>query len=84
MTGHQDAVYIDLGGSQAHRRDGEEGELVQDIIATETTLDEKLGQSQLRLFSSSKPLSSEEHEQQQDRNRTGAFYLVFGQRPQRR
>ena len=62
-------MYIDLGGSQAHRRDGEEGELVQDIIATETTLDEKLGQSQLRLFSSSKPLSSEEHKQQQDRDR---------------
>ena len=56
----KDAVYIELGGSQHHKKDGEEG-LVGNIMETETTINEKLEKSELRLFSSSNPVTSEEH-----------------------
>ena len=56
----KDAVYIELGGSQHHKKEGDEG-LVGNIMETETTINEKLEKSELRLFSGSKPVTSEEH-----------------------
>ena len=56
----KDAVYIDLGGSQSHKREGEEAEIVQNIINAESTLNEKLEESELRLFSGSRPIKSSE------------------------
>jgi len=65
----KDAVYIDLGGSHSHqvsqKQDEEEEEgtndLVSGIIQTETTLDEKMEKSELRLFSQSQPITSAQH-----------------------
>ena len=62
----KDAVYIDLGGSHSHKKAGrrereeerEGGDLVSNIIGTEATLDEKIEQSEVRLFSESVPLKS--------------------------
>ena len=56
----KDAVYIELGGSQHHKKEGEEG-LVGNIMETETTINEKLEKSELRLFTGSNPVTSEEH-----------------------
>lgn len=64
----KDAVYIDLGGSHSHNKGGrrereearEGGNLVSSIIGTEATLDEKIEQSEVRLFSESVPLKSSE------------------------
>jgi len=66
----KDAVYIDLGGSHSHKapqnqdEDEEEGapnDLVTGMIQTETTLDEKMEKSEMRLFSQSQPITSAEH-----------------------
>jgi len=54
----KDAVYIDLGGSHAHEKENDDADIIQNIINTETTLNDKLGESEMRLFSSSKPLKS--------------------------
>merc|ERR1719300_1336854 len=58
----KDAVYIDLGGSHAHEKkeSTEDSDYVQSIINTESTLNDKLGESELRLFSDSKPIKSNE------------------------
>ena len=58
----KDAVYIELGGSHSHKKEQEESSgLVENIIATETTLNEKLEKSELRLLTGSVPMSSVEH-----------------------
>jgi ribosome biogenesis protein BMS1 len=64
----KDAVYIDLGGSHSHKKaEPEEAVgLVEGILATETTLNEKLEKSELRLFSGSAPLSSMAHREELD------------------
>ena len=54
----KDAVYIDLGGSHAHEKQSEDADYVQNIINTESTLNDKLGESEMRLFSGSKPIKS--------------------------
>ncbi|XP_067876385.1 ribosome biogenesis protein BMS1 homolog [Heterodontus francisci] len=63
----KDAVYIDLGGSHAHRDEEEEQrpnhELVQSLIATHSTIDTKMASSKVSLFMDSKPLASEELEE---------------------
>ena len=56
----KDAVYIDLGGSQINKKEGEEAEIVQNIINAESTINEKLQESELRLFSGSRPIKSSE------------------------
>ncbi|XP_072347438.1 ribosome biogenesis protein BMS1 homolog isoform X1 [Scyliorhinus torazame] len=60
----KDAVYIDLGGSHAHRAEEEEQrpshELVQSLFATHSTIDTKMASSKVSLFMDSKPLASEE------------------------
>ncbi|XP_067828879.1 LOW QUALITY PROTEIN: ribosome biogenesis protein BMS1 homolog [Heptranchias perlo] len=61
----QDAVYIDLGGSHAHRDEEQEEqrpthELVQSLIASHSTIDTKMASSKVSLFMDSKPLASEE------------------------
>ncbi|XP_064418596.1 ribosome biogenesis protein BMS1 homolog [Latimeria chalumnae] len=62
----KDAVYIDLGGSHAHREKEEElkptHELVQSLISTHTTIDAKMASSKVSLFTDSAPLESEEVE----------------------
>merc|ERR1712105_228602 len=71
----KDAVYIDLGGSHSHKKPqanknesspDDEGaqEYVKNIISSEVTLDEKLERSELKLFSSSALISSQDHKQQ--------------------
>ncbi|XP_060097011.1 ribosome biogenesis protein BMS1 homolog [Heteronotia binoei] len=64
----KDAVYIDLGGSHA-RRDGEEEarpnhELVQSLISMHSTIDAKMASSRVSLFMDSKPLGTEDIENQ--------------------
>merc|ERR1712020_466066 len=65
----KDAVYIDLGGShhqskgsQSKNKDQSEpsNEMVATMIDTEYALDEKIEESELRLFSKSEPLKSSE------------------------
>ena len=56
----KDAVYIDLGGSHAHAKEIGESDYVQNIINTETTITDKLQESEMRLFSGSKSLKSGE------------------------
>ena len=58
----KDAVYIDLGGTHAHDKKADESDFVQNIINTETTINDKLQESELRLFSGSKPIKSGEIE----------------------
>ena len=58
----KDAVYIDLGGSHAHHNKGDESDFVQNMVNTETTINDKLQESEMRLFSGSKPLKSGEIE----------------------
>ena len=57
----KDAVYIDLKGSQNHKKvHGPSNELVSSIIDTGVTIDEKMQESELRLFSGSAPIKSSE------------------------
>merc|ERR1719318_1611179 len=70
----KDAVYIDLGGSHAHKKADTEDDLVQNMINTESTLNDKLEQSELRLFSGSKPISSAEHKEGEGRERRKAVF----------
>lgn len=63
----KDAVYIDLGGSHAMKA-GENGEtapntapvnkLVSNIMDTQTTIDQKMETSKLKLFTDTQPISS--------------------------
>jgi len=73
----KDAVYIELGGSQRHRK-GEEGEMVDTIIATSSTITEKLEQSELRVFSGSKAITSVEHREEQAAEGRRRRRAVFG------
>uniref|UniRef100_A0A8C8RRV0 BMS1 ribosome biogenesis factor n=1 Tax=Pelusios castaneus TaxID=367368 RepID=A0A8C8RRV0_9SAUR len=65
----KDAVYIDLGGSHAHQEEEEEArpnhELVQSLISTHSTIDVKMASSKVSLFMDSKPLGSEDVENQE-------------------
>ncbi|XP_067396027.1 ribosome biogenesis protein BMS1 homolog isoform X2 [Emydura macquarii macquarii] len=65
----KDAVYIDLGGSHAHQDKEEEvrpnHELVQSLISTHSTIDVKMASSKVSLFMDSKPLGSEDVENQE-------------------
>jgi len=70
----KDAVYIDLGGSHAHKKGDTEDDLVQNIINTESTINDKLEQSELRLFSSSKPLLSGDHKSGEIRERRKVIF----------
>nr|XP_032814905.1 ribosome biogenesis protein BMS1 homolog isoform X2 [Petromyzon marinus] len=62
----KDAVYIDLGGSHSHKHGQEEleetqgptQELVQTLIANQSTLDVKMAASRMALFSRSEPMQS--------------------------
>ena len=57
----KDAVYIDLKGSHSHKKVyGPSNELVSSIIDTGVTIDEKMQESELRLFSGSAPVKSSE------------------------
>uniref|UniRef100_H2ZWM2 BMS1 ribosome biosis factor n=1 Tax=Latimeria chalumnae TaxID=7897 RepID=H2ZWM2_LATCH len=56
----KDAVYIDLGGSHAHRE--KEVRLAESLISTHTTIDAKMASSKVSLFTDSAPLESEEVE----------------------
>lgn len=63
----KDAVYVDLGGShgfQASEAAGPTQELVQSLIATHSTIDAKMASSRVTLFSDSKPLGSEDIDNQ--------------------
>ncbi|XP_038266197.1 ribosome biogenesis protein BMS1 homolog isoform X2 [Dermochelys coriacea] len=64
----KDAIYIDLGGSHAHQDEEEEvrpnHELVQSLISTHSTIDVKMASSKVSLFMDSKPLGSEDVENQ--------------------
>jgi len=71
----KDAVYIELGGSQHHKKEGDEG-LVGNMMETETTINEKLEKSELRLFSGSKPVTSEEHREGRRRIPGGGLDLL--------
>uniref|UniRef100_A0A674IFA8 Bms1-type G domain-containing protein n=1 Tax=Terrapene triunguis TaxID=2587831 RepID=A0A674IFA8_9SAUR len=65
----KDAVYIDLGGSHAHQdeevRRKPNHELVQSLISTHSTIDVKMASSKVSLFMDSKPLGSEDVENQE-------------------
>ncbi len=62
----KDAVYIDLGGSHSHGKAKQEdymkpkNEMVASMIDTELTLDQKIEESELQMFSSSVPIKSNE------------------------
>ncbi|XP_072138476.1 ribosome biogenesis protein BMS1 homolog isoform X1 [Mobula birostris] len=59
----KDAVYIDLGGSHAHRDEEEQrptDELMQSLITTHSTIDNKMVSSKVSLFMDSHPLEYEE------------------------
>ncbi|XP_055517930.1 ribosome biogenesis protein BMS1 homolog [Leucoraja erinacea] len=59
----KDAVYIDLGGSHAHRDEEEQRpthELMQSLITTHSTIDNKMVSSKVSLFMDSHPLGYEE------------------------
>ena len=72
----KDAVYIDLGGSHAHEKPDDEDDLVRNIIQTESTLNEKLRESEMRIFSNSKPMkSSDIKSSSDDRARRKAIFL---------
>ncbi|XP_058043858.1 ribosome biogenesis protein BMS1 homolog [Ahaetulla prasina] len=62
----KDAVYIDLGGSHSHRSREEEErpnhELVQSLISAHSTIDAKMASSKVSLFTDSKPLDTEDVE----------------------
>lgn len=63
----KDAVYVDLGGShgfQAMEEAGPTHELVQSLISTHASIDTKMASSRVTLFSDSKPLGSEDIDNQ--------------------
>ncbi|XP_021107272.1 ribosome biogenesis protein BMS1 homolog isoform X2 [Heterocephalus glaber] len=62
----KDAVYVDLGGSHGFQElaVGPTQELVQSLIATQSTIDAKMASSRVTLFSDSKPLGSEDIDNQ--------------------
>uniref|UniRef100_A0A8D2CSY9 BMS1 ribosome biosis factor n=1 Tax=Sciurus vulgaris TaxID=55149 RepID=A0A8D2CSY9_SCIVU len=61
----KDAVYVDLGGSHGFQEEGgRTSELVQSLISTHSTIDAKMASSRVTLFSDSKPLESEEIDNQ--------------------
>ncbi|XP_012889212.1 PREDICTED: ribosome biogenesis protein BMS1 homolog isoform X1 [Dipodomys ordii] len=63
----KDAVYVDLGGShgfQGLEETGPTHELVQSLISTHATIDAKMASSRVALFTDSKPLESEEVDNQ--------------------
>ncbi len=86
----KDAVYIELGGSHSHsapakkRTDEEDGsvkpsnELVKSMIGTESTLDEKMQVSEVRLFSGSAPIRQEDVEDGSGRIRRKAVFEGSG------
>lgn len=63
----KDAVYVDLGGSHGFQESDETRpthELVQSLISTHSTIDAKIASSRVTLFSDSKPLGSEDIDNQ--------------------
>lgn len=63
----KDAVYVDLGGSHGFQTVEETGpthELVQSLISTHTSIDAKMASSRVTLFSGSRPLGSEDVDNQ--------------------
>ncbi|XP_070348030.1 ribosome biogenesis protein BMS1 homolog isoform X2 [Equus asinus] len=63
----KDAVYVDLGGSHGFQESDEARpthELVQSLISTHSTIDAKMASSRVTLFSDSKPLGSEDIDNQ--------------------
>ncbi|XP_045698124.1 ribosome biogenesis protein BMS1 homolog isoform X1 [Phyllostomus hastatus] len=63
----KDAVYVDLGGSHGFQGSDETRpthELVQSLISTHSTIDAKIASSRVTLFSDSKPLGSEDIDNQ--------------------
>nr|XP_030871244.2 ribosome biogenesis protein BMS1 homolog isoform X2 [Gorilla gorilla gorilla] len=61
----KDAVYVDLGGSHGFQDEvGPTHELVQSLISTHSTIDAKMASSRVTLFSDSKPLGSEDIDNQ--------------------
>uniref|UniRef100_A0A2K6GAY4 BMS1 ribosome biosis factor n=1 Tax=Propithecus coquereli TaxID=379532 RepID=A0A2K6GAY4_PROCO len=61
----KDAVYVDLGGSHGCQDEaGPTHELVQSLISTRSTIDAKMASSRVTLFSDSKPLMSEDIDNQ--------------------
>lgn len=70
----KDAVYIDLGGSHSHKKHASNNDndgLVASMIGSQVTLDEKLQESRVQVFSQSKPLKSFQVEQKIDTSSTG-------------
>lgn len=70
----KDAVYVDLGGSHSHSQKDDDDddrqaqrELVSTILQTAETLDEKMKQSELQIFSNAKPITGAELEQKPSR-----------------
>lgn len=63
----KDAVYVDLGGSHGFQESDETRpthELVQSLISTHSTIDAKIASSRVTLFSDSRPLGSEDIDNQ--------------------
>ncbi|XP_054432829.1 ribosome biogenesis protein BMS1 homolog [Pteronotus mesoamericanus] len=63
----KDAVYVDLGGSHGFQESDEARpthELVQSLISTHSTIDAKMASSRVTLFSDSRPLGSEDIDNQ--------------------
>ncbi|XP_025773596.1 ribosome biogenesis protein BMS1 homolog [Puma concolor] len=61
----KDAVYVDLGGSHGFQESVRPThELVQSLISTHSTIDAKMASSRVTLFSDSKPLGSEDIDNQ--------------------
>lgn len=69
----KDAVYVELGGSHSHTKD--DTGLMSRLLQTQATLDYKLEQSELQLFTNSEPIRSQdvekvfEEEKVQDQSR---------------
>ncbi|XP_050538597.1 ribosome biogenesis protein BMS1 homolog [Daktulosphaira vitifoliae] len=69
----KDAVYVELGGSHSHSKimnnAGEEApgrELVNNIVETQETLDQKMARSEVQLFSNTKPIISTDFREDAD------------------
>ncbi|KAK0179967.1 hypothetical protein PV327_005659 [Microctonus hyperodae] len=56
----KDAVYVELGGSHSHKED--DTGLISSLIDAQGTLDEKLEQGKMQLFSGSAPIKSQDVE----------------------
>ncbi|XP_001605043.2 ribosome biogenesis protein BMS1 homolog [Nasonia vitripennis] len=54
----KDAVYVELGGSHSHTKD--DTGLLSQLLQTHDTLDHKLEQSELQLFTNSAPIKSQD------------------------